>query len=81
LQRILLGKQTWKKGSLIKAEQMMKLSQKMEIKNYNNKDKIAKAKEEARRISNGLTKIINKNKSTYRREEFTKWAKEIEDEE
>jgi hypothetical protein len=80
LQRIILGKQTWKKGELIKAEQMGQLSPKLEIKDYTSKDDIGKAREEARKISNMLTKTIYKNKNTYQRREFQQWISEMEEE-
>jgi exonuclease III len=70
LQRTLLGKKEWLAKDLVWAESLAELSPKLQIRDPSNKTNITQAKEEARRISNGLARIIYKRKNKYRRIEL-----------
>jgi hypothetical protein len=65
-------KSEWLLRDIEWAESLSKLSEKLKIGNYENKTEIGNAREEARRISNGLARIINKRIRNYKRRDFSK---------
>lgn len=80
IQRVILGKKSWTLKDTAWSEYLAELHPKLKISKYSDKMELGRVKQEARKISNGLSRIIYKRKDKYRRTEIKKSIKEFEDE-